>query len=51
MIQIYISENYISLIPIQNIELLNNDNVIALDSNILVILSSQNLIKLYTYFD
>ena len=43
MIQIYISENYISLIPTQNLELINNDNLIALDSDILVILSSPNL--------
>ena len=34
----------------QNIDLINNDNLLSLDSDILVILSP-NLIKLYSNFD
>ena len=42
MIQIYISENYISSMKTQNIDLINKDNLLSLDSDILVILSSPN---------
>ena len=51
LIQIYISEKYISLMPIQNIELINDEEIIALNAEILVVLYSTHLIKFYTYFD